>query len=546
MSYTRGIPLREMTKIMRVHELAKELGMSNQETLDLCSKLGIGVKTQSSTIIEQQADRVRVRAKREGLVRDEQPSEAKNGFEDESKISFNELAKELTITHPDLVVQLYKLGVVVTEKKSFHISLVNADAIRQTVSNSQVTAPKSAFKKVKSKPLAQKSKEVPVTISELASFYEVPTAAVEKICSQNGFFPETEYTPLTARQVSVVKSRLLAASSGSEPIVKTHLANSLGEILTTAMKVPYSAKKVIKPSSTRTPAKKRISAIAIELDSDIQLIEWLCEACNIPIIAGKQTKIDIRFEKTLKTSYEIWSAICSDREVGDEVRVSKIAKYLGIKVSDVLKICYREDIAVRSERFVSVQSELNLLTVLEISGELSRLTKKVEQLDTRVFTGNASTKSSQSVKAESNYAGVSLTRQSLRSFSFRSSQMQEVNLSYSDVTESDFSDANLRSAILQHATAVDTKFVGANLQDVKADYADFSNADMTSADLSSASLRKANLSNATLRGVNLEGCDLTGANLSGADLELVILKNTIWINRQVINSMTEIRFQVGV
>ena len=62
-----------LAKILRVHELAKELGMSNHETLDLCSKLGIGVKTQSSTIIEQQADRVRVRARREGLVRDEKP-----------------------------------------------------------------------------------------------------------------------------------------------------------------------------------------------------------------------------------------------------------------------------------------------------------------------------------------------------------------------------------------------------------------------------------------------------------------------------------------
>ena len=51
--------------------------MTNQETLGLCGKLGIGVKTQSSTIIEQQADRVRVRAKREGLVRDEQPAEPK-------------------------------------------------------------------------------------------------------------------------------------------------------------------------------------------------------------------------------------------------------------------------------------------------------------------------------------------------------------------------------------------------------------------------------------------------------------------------------------
>ena len=66
-----------MAKILRVHELAKELGMSNQETLDLCGKLGVGVKTQSSTIIDQQADRVRARAERDGLKRDVQPEEPK-------------------------------------------------------------------------------------------------------------------------------------------------------------------------------------------------------------------------------------------------------------------------------------------------------------------------------------------------------------------------------------------------------------------------------------------------------------------------------------
>ena len=51
--------------------------MTNQETLDLCGKLGVGVKTQSSTIIEQQADRVRARAERDGLKRDVQPEEPK-------------------------------------------------------------------------------------------------------------------------------------------------------------------------------------------------------------------------------------------------------------------------------------------------------------------------------------------------------------------------------------------------------------------------------------------------------------------------------------
>src|SRR5918995_1161319 len=57
----------------RVHELAKELGLTNKECLDLCLRLGIGVKTHSSGIEEAQADRVRRRAQRDGLVRDKQP-----------------------------------------------------------------------------------------------------------------------------------------------------------------------------------------------------------------------------------------------------------------------------------------------------------------------------------------------------------------------------------------------------------------------------------------------------------------------------------------
>ncbi|MDQ3107460.1 MAG: translation initiation factor IF-2 N-terminal domain-containing protein, partial [Actinomycetota bacterium] len=59
----------------RVHELAKELGMTNKETLDLCGSLGIGVKTHSSSIEDAQADRVRRKAERDGLVRDVQPEE---------------------------------------------------------------------------------------------------------------------------------------------------------------------------------------------------------------------------------------------------------------------------------------------------------------------------------------------------------------------------------------------------------------------------------------------------------------------------------------
>ncbi len=64
-----------MPKKIRVYELARELGLTNKEALDLCVGLGIGVKSHSSSIEDAQADRVRRKADREGLRREVQPEE---------------------------------------------------------------------------------------------------------------------------------------------------------------------------------------------------------------------------------------------------------------------------------------------------------------------------------------------------------------------------------------------------------------------------------------------------------------------------------------
>jgi translation initiation factor IF-2 len=64
-------------KKIRITELAKELGMTNKETVSLCTDMGIDVKSSSSSIEDAQADRVRRRAEREGLKRDVQPEEPK-------------------------------------------------------------------------------------------------------------------------------------------------------------------------------------------------------------------------------------------------------------------------------------------------------------------------------------------------------------------------------------------------------------------------------------------------------------------------------------
>jgi translation initiation factor IF-2 len=66
-----------VAKNMRVHELAKELGMTNAEVMDLCGVLGVPVKSHSSSLNEAYSDMVRRRAHRDGLTRDEQPEEPK-------------------------------------------------------------------------------------------------------------------------------------------------------------------------------------------------------------------------------------------------------------------------------------------------------------------------------------------------------------------------------------------------------------------------------------------------------------------------------------
>ncbi len=60
---------RALVSRIRVYELAKELGLSNKEALDLCASLGIAAKSHSSSIEEPQADRARRKADREGLRR---------------------------------------------------------------------------------------------------------------------------------------------------------------------------------------------------------------------------------------------------------------------------------------------------------------------------------------------------------------------------------------------------------------------------------------------------------------------------------------------
>ena len=69
-----------MSKNVRVSALAKELGMTSKEVIDLCAKIGVGADKPGSSMVDAQADRVRRHAEEKGLKRDpivDKPKRAK-------------------------------------------------------------------------------------------------------------------------------------------------------------------------------------------------------------------------------------------------------------------------------------------------------------------------------------------------------------------------------------------------------------------------------------------------------------------------------------
>ena len=94
---------KQVPKKIRVYELARELGLTNKEALDLCIALGIGVKSHSSSIEDAQADRVRRKADAEGLRREVAPPEpeAKAPVEPRRAREPGSRSRAATSTEPD-------------------------------------------------------------------------------------------------------------------------------------------------------------------------------------------------------------------------------------------------------------------------------------------------------------------------------------------------------------------------------------------------------------------------------------------------------------
>ena len=186
--------------------------MTNQETLDLCGKLGIGVKTQSSTIIEQQADRVRVRAQREGLARDEQPADPKP-----VKKAAKTAAKKAKAITPvaKKVVAKKVVAIKVAAKKPIPAVVTNAPAIEVPIISS-------------AKPIRSASPSAPrvdpVTAQSVAPVVAAPVVAAPVVAVPVVAVPVVA-VPVVA--VPVVAVPVVAAPVVAVPVAAASIAPSI-------------------------------------------------------------------------------------------------------------------------------------------------------------------------------------------------------------------------------------------------------------------------------------------------------------------------------
>ena len=190
-----------MPKNPRVYELARELGLTNEETLDLCDALGIGVKSHSSSIQVAQADRVRRKADREGLIREVPPPDP----------------EEEQTTAPAKKKVAIKKKVAVKKK---------AVAIKTAVAIKKAAVPKKAAVTKKAPPKEKAPAIDPAAVTKPPAATIPPNEAeVEASALSEAEVPAPPAPPappaLPAPPASPPPARPLVTSSGQEPARRT-------------------------------------------------------------------------------------------------------------------------------------------------------------------------------------------------------------------------------------------------------------------------------------------------------------------------------------
>ncbi len=109
---------------IRIYELSKELNLDNKDIKDICEQLNIAVKSHSSTITDNQAERVRAIAQKHPFTF----SRKKNNHKQVKKDKVDELSKELGFSEKDILDICEQLNITINNGT---LTELTTDQIRQ-------------------------------------------------------------------------------------------------------------------------------------------------------------------------------------------------------------------------------------------------------------------------------------------------------------------------------------------------------------------------------------------------------------------------------
>ena len=510
--------------------------MLNEEVLELCNKMGIGVKTQSSTIIDQQAARVRTRVNRDRIASN------KDLVGEDSGISFFRLADELGLKKAEMIEHCTQFGLYI-----YGVSLANVIIPIDKAEKIRKSAKKKKPGSKKSKTTLQKlSVDVAIdkTLEQIAETFDMTAIEILDLCLHSGFPIASVSDSLTKRQRLKLMEILLKSDVDSFNANQNVGGNEIKSLVEKALKEPQKPQKIVsskKKTDKILPSNaKRVSQLSRDLGVDADELEWVCKACRVPLAGGKKTSFDVKYEERVRLALGIWIEIRDLRSDVSDIRISKLAKRLKIELKEVKHACNKVGIAIVQERFISVEDELLLLVALKFgestglyeystmasSSKVLVLPKPGNRIPVDDLGGTQLIGSFDPLRELQSYRNVDLTRQKITEFSFEGCDMVEVNLSHSDISESNFSNAIMKQSRLIRVVGIASIFRGTDLSATMADFADFTGSDFSGANLRGGSFRRVDFSHAVLSGADLSECDLTGAIMTETNLDGAIIKNT--------------------
>jgi translation initiation factor IF-2 len=225
-------------KKIRIHELAKELGMTNAEVLDLCAALGVAAKGPSASLAEAYADMVTRRAQRDGLTRAEQPEEPAVAKKTAAKkTAAKKAAPTKTEDAPDDLSEIGEAAAVPAKK---------------------TTARKAPARSVAAQPVAPAEEAAPQ--GERAEIVESPAVEVE---------PAVESTVVPEVEPPLEPAAVRAVEEAREPVADTSIAEPVAAVAAPAPVVeappvereqPAAEPVVAEPVARPAPAPSVISS----------------------------------------------------------------------------------------------------------------------------------------------------------------------------------------------------------------------------------------------------------------------------------------------